>query len=141
MKKNKLIFMALPMIAVMALSSCQQTKKRKDDSGKSYLYCWINEGNKYEGAKKDSVLQKIEEECGVNLQITGATHNDTYYTTLGPKINTGEILDIIFTVPSAQGDGYNEWINQGLLCDYDTLMAENGFYTSLYNAQFAGVEA
>ena len=124
MKNNKTVCLMLPIIAVIALSSCGQKRKNKDDSGKSYLYCWINEGNKYEGAKKDSVLQKIEDECGVNLQITGATHNDTDYTTLGPKVNTGEMLDIIFTVPSAQGDGYNEWINQGLLCDFDTLMAE-----------------
>lgn len=125
MKSKKLIFLASILITSgVALTSCVSEREEKDDSGKSYIYCWINEGNKYEGAKKDSVLRKIEDTCGVNLQVTGTTHNDTYYTTLNPKVNTGEILDILFTVPTAQGDGYSEWIDQGLLCDYDTLMAE-----------------
>ena len=125
MKAKKLLyFSVLPLVAGISVTSCGQQRQITDETGKSYISCWINEGNKYEGARKDSILKRIEDHCNVNLQVTGATHNDTYYTTLNPKINTGEMIDIIFTVPTAQGDGYNEWINQGLLCDYDTLMAE-----------------
>lgn len=125
MNKKRIICLAtFPLVVGIALSSCGRGQSTEDDTGKTYIHCWINEGNKYEGAKKDSILKSIEDKCGINLQVTGTTHNDTYYTTLNPKINTGEMLDIVFTVPTAQGDGYNEWIDQGLLCDYDTLMAE-----------------
>ena len=122
--KTNLCLIVLPAIFGISLTACSGGQAQKDETGKSYIHCWINEGQKYEGAKKDSILKQIEDLCNVNLQVTGATHNDTYYTTLSPKINTGEMIDIIFTVPTAQGDGYNEWIEQGLLCDFDTLMAE-----------------
>ena len=124
MKAKNLLILSTVAVCALATACAKSNEPERDETGKVIVTCWINEGNKFEGATKDSILKQIEETCGVNLKISGATHNSDYYTTLNPKVNTGEIPDIIFTVPSGQGNGYNNWINQDLIWNYDELLAE-----------------
>ena len=124
MKKNSLMVLSLVTVCSL-ITACNKSKKQeRDETGKVIVNCWINEGNKFQDISKDSIWKQIEEKCGVNLQISGTTHNETYYTTLNPKVNTGEIPDLIFSVPSAQGNAYNNWVNQDLLWNYDELLAQ-----------------
>ena len=127
MKIRKLIIPILTIVSLLGLTSCdgRNGDELVDESGKSIIRIFMNGGNEYDGRKKDSVWKKIENEANVSLKIEGATHNSDYYQTLNPMINTGDIPDVIFTVPSSSGRAYNNWIEQDLLWNIDELLAEN----------------
>ena len=125
MKMKKLIFLFLVLVLISGISACGGSDEPEvDESGKSIIRIFMNGGNEYDGRKKDSVWLKIEEEANVSLRIEGATHNSDYYQTLNPMINTGDIPDVIFTVPSSSGKAYNNWIEQDLFWNIDELLAE-----------------
>lgn len=126
LKSKKLLGVSLLVVTATSLSSCLFSKNKEskyDETGKYKLTCWINEGDMFEGRQKDSVLKEIEEKCGVSLEVTGATHNDNYYTTLNPIINTGSAGDLVFIVPSGC-DPYTDWVEQDYFYDYEELIAE-----------------
>ena len=120
LKRKYALGLAL-LLATSALASCGPNTE--DDNGRPTITCWINEGNNYAGKSKDSVISKIEEICGINLKIKGAQHNDNYYKTLEPMINTGSPADLVFIVPSGC-DAYTSWVQQDVFYDYDELIAE-----------------
>lgn len=126
MKIRKIILPLLILVSLFSLSSCDNGEEEElvDESGKSVIRIFMNGGNEYDGRKKDSVWLKIEEEANVSLRIEGATHNSDYYQTLNPMINTGDIPDVVFTVPSSSGKAYNNWIEQDLFWNIDELIAE-----------------
>ena len=125
MKMKKLIFLFLVLVLISGVFACGGSDEPEvDESGKSIIRIFMNGGNEYDGRKKDSVWLKIEEEANVSLRIEGATHNSDYYQTLNPMINTGDIPDVIFTVPSSSGKAYNNWIEQDLFWNIDELLAE-----------------
>ncbi len=125
MNLKKLLLPALLIVSLLGLSACGgDDEPEVDESGKSIIRIFMNGGNEYDGRKKDSVWLKIEEEANVSLKIEGATHNSDYYQTLNPMINTGDIPDVIFTVPSSSGKAYNNWIEQDLFWNIDELIAE-----------------
>ena len=125
MKIKKLLIPLLTIGTVLTLASCGNNEDNPtDENGKSIIRIFMNGGNEYDGRKKDSVWLKIEEEANVSLKIEGTTHNSDYYQTLNPMINTGDIPDVIFTVPSSSGKAYNNWIEQDLLWNIDELLAE-----------------
>lgn len=123
MKLNR--FNGLLILALLSgvLSSCGNNDDSTSD-GKVTLRIFMNGGNDYEGKKKDSILKEIENKTNVNLKIEGATHNSDYYTTLNPMINTGDIPDIIFSVPSDTGKAYNNWVEQDIIYNIDDLLVE-----------------
>ena len=125
MKINKLLILMLAIVAMLGVTACDNDDEPLvDESGKSVIRIFMNGGNEYDGRKKDSVWLKIEEEANVSLKIEGATHNSDYYQTLNPMINTGDIPDVIFTVPSSSGKAYSNWVEQELLWNIDELIAE-----------------
>jgi ABC-type glycerol-3-phosphate transport system substrate-binding protein len=142
---SKKVFVALLEIGALSLAgvlaSCQKEGNSTSSSGKTSLTIFMNGGNEYEGRKKDSIWKKIEEDTQVEMQIEGATHNSDYYTTLNPMINTGDIPDLIFAVPTSAGNAYNNWVNQDIVWNIDDLLAEKpGEYpyieTILHSDQF-----
>ena len=124
MKMRKLYIMLWMLAALFVISSCGKEEALVDESGRSIITIFMNSGNEFDGVKKDSVWNKIEEEANVSLKITGATHNSDYYTKLNPMVNTGNIPDVIFTVPSSSSNAYANWIEQDLLWNIDDLLAE-----------------
>lgn len=125
MRLRKILIPVLVLFSILILSACGgESEPDVDETGKSILRIFMNGGNAYEGRKKDSIWLKIEEEANVSLNIEGATHNSDYYQTLNPMINTGDIPDVIFTVPSSSDKAYNNWIEQDLLWNIDELLAE-----------------
>lgn len=124
-KKTLVTLMAVGTLSCSLLFSCQtEAGSSSSGSGKTALEIFMNGGNDYEGRKKDSIWKKIEEDTGVDMHIEGAIHNSDYYTTLNPMINTGDIPDVIFAVPSSAGNAYNNWVNQGIVWNIDELLAE-----------------
>ena len=123
MKINK--FNGLLILSLLSgiLTSCGNDDDSSPD-GKATLRIFMNGGNDYEGKKKDSILKEIENITNVNLKIEGATHNSDYYTSLNPMINTGDIPDIIFSVPSDTGKAYNNWVEQDIIYNIDDLLVE-----------------
>ncbi len=83
-------------------------------------------GNNFDGAEKDRVWSAIEEETKTRLYFEGAAHNSDYYNTLSPMINTGDLPDILFSVPSGSDGAYSLWADQedGVLVNIDELLAE-----------------
>ena len=128
MKKNKLL--TLLLISITMCSCGGGNEQDVDEQGRSIIRVFMNGGNNFEGIKKDSIWQKIEEKANVSLKIEGTTHNSDYYTTLNPIINTGvgtdDIPDVIFTVPGTAniGDAYGKWVEQDLFYNIDDLLAE-----------------
>ncbi len=146
MKLRKLLISVLVLVAILTLSACggDDSEPEVDESGKSIIRIFMNGGNEFEGRKKDSVWLKIEEEANVSLSIEGATHNSDYYQTLNPMINTGDIPDVIFTVPSSSIKAYNNWIEQDLFWNIDELFAEKpgeySYLEALFNsAQYKNI--
>ena len=88
----------LATVVMLSIAACGTHDDVVDESGRPIVTLFTNGGDMFEGVRKDTVWEKIEEETGVSLKFSGATHNADYYTVLNPKINTGEVFDIIFTV-------------------------------------------
>ena len=124
MKTNKLIAILLSTLPMLSVVGCTDPTPSTDEQGRIIINIFMNSGNTFEGVKKDSIVQKIEEEANVSLNISGATHNSDYYTTLNPMINTGDIPDVIFSVPSSSRKAYDNWVEQELLWNIDDLIAE-----------------
>ncbi len=114
----------LAAAVILSIAACGTHDDVVDESGRPIVTLFTNGGDMFEGVRKDSVWEKIEEETGVSLKFSGATHNADYYTVLNPKINTGEVFDIIFTVPSNMGGAYENWVSQDIFWDLDELIAE-----------------
>ena len=81
MKTNKLIAVLLSTLPMLAVVGCTESAPSTDEHGRTIINIFMNSGNSFEGVKKDSIVQKIEEEANVSLNISGATHNSDYYTT------------------------------------------------------------
>ena len=127
-----IIGIVLVLASILCLVACDKDDEDLvDESGKSVIRIFMNGGNEYDGRKKDSVWLKIEEEANVSLRIEGATHNSDYYQTLNPMINTGDIPDVIFTVPSSSGKAYSNWVEQELLWNIDELLDTCREYTKV----------
>ena len=124
MKLKRILIPLFTLTSIMGLAACDNGDGPSGDDGKSEIRIFMNGGNEYDGRKKDSVWLKIEEEANVSLKIEGATHNSDYYQTLNPMINTGDIPDVVFTVPSSSGKAYSNWIEQDLFWNIDELLAE-----------------
>lgn len=124
MNKKNINKIALIALFSSMLISCNQNTHENENDEYATLRIFMNGGNDFEGKKKDSIWKKIEEETKVNMRIEGATHNSDYYTTLNPMINTGDIPDIIFSVPSSSGKAYNNWVEQDIIFNIDELLVE-----------------
>lgn len=127
MKYNKILTLLLVSFTIL---SCDNNNQKVDENGRTIIRIFMNGGNNFQGIKKDSIWQKIEENTNVSLKIEGTTHNSDYYTTLNPIINTGvgtdDIPDVIFTVPgtSSIGDAYGKWVENDLFYNIDDLLVE-----------------
>ena len=125
MINRKIITLILLLITSLTLFACDNGEDDLvDEDGKPIINIFMNSGNTFEGRKKDSIWLKIEEEANVSLRIKGATHNSDYYQTLNPMINTGNILDVVFTVPSSSNKAYTNWVQQDVFWNIDELIAE-----------------
>ena len=125
MKKNTFRKGVLLTVTLLSLASCGGGEGGKqDEHGRDVLRIFMNGGQEYDGIKKDAVWQEIEEKSGVSLQIEGANHNSDYYSVLNPMINTGDVPDVIFAVPNAAGNAYNNWVTQDVVWNIDELLAE-----------------
>jgi len=123
MRKRILLLLALTPLVL----SCGGEKEKggSTQDGKAILNVFINGGNAYDGIKKDSIWQKIEEDANVSLNVTGATHNSNYYTNLDQQLNTSEYpYDIFFYVPSSSKNAYNNYVEQDIVWNLDDLLAE-----------------
>lgn len=124
MKKNYINKFLLVSLLAGLMVSCNSNNTENENNEYATLRIFMNGGNDYEGKKKDSIYKAIEEKTKVNMRIEGATHNSDYYTTLNPMINTGDIPDIIFSVPSSAGKAYNNWVEQDIIYNIDELLVE-----------------
>lgn len=122
MKMKRTLVGLLCLCVALGATACGG--KKADDE----LLLFINNGNNYEGATKDRVWLALEENTGVKLSFTGATHGATYYTKLNPLMNTiTNMPDIIFTVPDSADMGqstFSDWTDPetGLLYSFDELL-------------------
>ena len=66
MKTNKLIAILLSTLPMLSVVGCTDPTPSTDEHGRSIINIFMNSGNTFEGVKKDSIVQKIEEEAMKN---------------------------------------------------------------------------
>lgn len=94
-----------------------------NESERPTVKAWIANGNEFDGTKKDSVWQKMEQSSGVNMAITGANVQNNYYTSLNPLLTSRNCdLDIVFSVPSDPNCAYETAINQDIYWNIEELL-------------------
>lgn len=126
MKYRKKVFVLIILVmALFIMSACAKNNVPSfDEQGQPIIRMFINQGNEFDGVRKDRIWQEIERNSNVSLRIEGATHNSDYYTTLSPMINTGDFPDLVFTVPGDAPNAYANWVNQDIFVNLDILLAE-----------------
>ena len=126
MKKLRGIIIAL-LVVIMTFGSvaCNRNGREKKE-GYTSLRIFINNGDRYDGAEVDRVWEAIEDATKTQLYFEGAPHNSDYYNTLNPMLNTGDLPDIVFSVPGGSSGAYEKWADQkdGILVNIDVLLAE-----------------
>lgn len=132
MNKKKLLVLALVATASGSLIGCTPSTS-SEPGGRRSILAWINTGNEYDGAYKDSIWQHIEEQTGVTINITGATHGTSYYQTLNPRLASASCnLDIVFSVPSNVNCSYETLIGQDIYWNIEELLLEKpGVYKNI----------
>ncbi len=125
--KKKMMACLLALCLVVGVSACgkgcSKNKYEVTVDGAPVLTMFINQGDQFDGVKKDSIWKQIEIEANVNMRIQGSTHGSDYYDTLNPKMLAGDKIDIVFTVPADAGDAYNDWVEQNVIWNLDELLA------------------
>ncbi len=125
MKKMLCLLLCILMVASL-FAGCQGNTNNPQNGERPTLKLFIINGNYHEGATKDSVWKYIEDQVGVNIEISGMVNSDDYYTTLSPRLNTATNMpDIFFAIPNSTGGAYYTWSDQtrGILHDWMNLMA------------------
>ena len=121
MNKKIVLSTLLTILSVTTLVGCGNTSGANTDS--RVIKAWINTGNEFDGANKDSIWQKIEEETGVTLKLTGGTHGTSYYQALNPTLASKRCdLDIVFSVPSNANSAYENLIDQDIYWNIEELL-------------------
>lgn len=135
MKKRKIrkgIWNVIPVAAMLSVVAALPAmlcgcggQGGKDESDRPTLRLFVNNGNYLDGAVKDSVWEYIEDQAGVNLEITGQVNSADYYTVLNPQLNSAlDMPDIFFSVPGNTDGAYPTWADQatGILYDWNNLL-------------------
>ena len=113
---------------LIPLTGCANGQGQGTDNDRPTLKLFVINGNYLEGAIKDSVWKYVEDQVGVNIEITGQVNSDDYYTVLNPQLNSAtDMPDIFFCVPAGTSGAYETWSDQatGILYDWKNLMAGN----------------
>ena len=125
MKKRILVLvLALVMICSVGLTACGGGGGSTGDYDVE-LRMFLNNGNYFDGAEKNSIWKKLEEACGAEIIIEGAGRSD-YNTTLFPMINTMDIPDVFFmTTGTEDMEAYMAWTDpeDGIVWNFDDLFA------------------
>lgn len=116
--------------AVTMLSACttKETAEVNRDEKVSYSL-FAHNWQKYEGADKDSILQKLENDFNVELNLTGAP-SESWIEKLSLKINAGEIPDMFFFLPS--NPQYRTWVELGILQPLDDLIENTTYIKKIF---------
>ena len=131
---NKKII-ATSLLTILSLGSLVSCGGGSTPTDPRTILAWINTGNEFDGASKDSIWQKIEEVTNVTLNLTGATHGTSYYQTLNPKLASRNCdLDIVFSVPSNPNCAYETLVEQDIYWNIEELLAAKpGKYKNIEN--------
>jgi hypothetical protein len=120
-----LIILILFSFLSVSLFGCGGANNKEENA----LTLFVNNGNKFDGAAKDSIWKHIEEETDTTLYFIGASHASSYYTKLNPLMNTiTNMPDVVFLVPSSEEMGKTtfsvKWTDPeiGLLYSFEELM-------------------
>ncbi len=126
--KNKLLVFAL--VAIMICSFCLIACGGGGGTGGKNEYdieirMFLNNGNYFDGADKNSIWKELEKAAGAEIIIEGAGRGD-YNTTLFPMINTLDVPDVFFmTTGSEDMEAYIPWTDpeDGILWNFDDIFA------------------
>lgn len=122
MNKKIIVGALFTLLSVTTLAGCGGGGGSSGDP--RTIKAWINTGNEFDGAHKDSIWQKIEEETNVTLNLTGGTHGTSYYQALNPTLASMRCdLDIVFSVPSNANAAYENLIDQDIYWNIEELLA------------------
>lgn len=122
MKKRLIKFFAVISAILICFGAVACGEKGSKDANTLRIFTYT--GDEYDGIRKDSVLNAIEEKTGFKLKFEGASTAD-YWTKLSPKMNTGDYPDIMWVEDS--NSNFLAWANpkQDLLWNIDELLLGN----------------
>ena len=123
--KKVLSLILTAALSVSLLSGCGGEKVSETDSNEKTAYTlFAHNWQTYDGAEKDSILKKLEEDFNVELNLTGAP-SEGWIEKLSLQINANEVPDMFFFLPP--NPQYRTWVDLGILLPLDDLI-ENTTY-------------
>lgn len=128
--------LALLLAGVMALSSVAITGcGDKGGEGDGIVSIFSHDLDRFDGADKDSVWEYIEEQCGVQLEISGAPMNG-YNEKINLMVNNFEAPDIFFYLPE-NSDTYYKWAQEDMMIDFADYVKDDSKYPNLYKILYS----
>lgn len=128
---KKVLSMAITITVITAfVSGCGGGGSTNVSSDEKVAYSlFAHNWQKYDGAEKDSILKKLEEDFNVELNLTGAP-SEGWIEKLSLKINANEIPDMFFFLPS--NPQYERWVGSGILMPLDDLIADTTYIKEIF---------
>lgn len=129
MKRKLAWILVIGTVLTTILSGCGNSDGDGEGDGGA-ISIFSHDLDKYDGADKDSVWEYIEEQCGVEINISGAPMNG-YNEKINLMVNNFEAPDIFFYLPE-DSDAYYKWAKEDMIIDFKEYVKDDSEYPNLY---------